>query len=42
MAIMTCMRYLALVKYDKENGIKDYRNILVFMAQKNCKHKEEL
>jgi hypothetical protein len=30
----TCLRYLALVKYDKENGIKDYRKIPVYQNRR--------
>jgi len=35
----SCVRYLSLLAFDKENGIKDYNEIPVKMAMPNCKEK---
>jgi hypothetical protein len=35
----TCLRYLSLIKFDRENGIENYQGIPVLMAEKNCQEK---
>ena len=39
---LTCARYLALIDWDKKNGIENYQGIEVLMAVKDCRNKIEV
>lgn len=38
----TCMRYLALIKYDRINNLENYQGMTVLMARRDCKDKIEV